>query len=600
MYGHDVLGSRNNTSEHTLTAKNVNQLGLKWNFPGSTFSTPTVVNHVVYASNGTSVVALNESNGKQKWSFNVGAVVSDSILISGQTAIFGDWNGDVWGVNIKDGTKKWQIHPNTQGGPLVAVYGSATPVGKFVAIGIASNEEQDKVTTFSANGSVVMIDPTNGNVVWQTYTIPQAAYDADWRGASVWSTPTFDKTTNMLYVTTGNYFQSGTGTDPGVEDGVIALDATTGTIKWTNQLVFGDVWNGNIVPGPNNPDADIGDSAKLMVLPDGKKAVGVGSKDGFYFVMDAATGAPINGPNGLQLEVGGVLGGLFATGGVDQKDGIEFSNGNNWPTLLQPGDTGPVGGDLYAVSLDGKTMLWDFKTPSPAVSGIAIANGMVFFKTFDGMVYVLDAKAPDADHALLASFNVGSGFSGVAVADGQFFTGGGGISAYALPPKVVTKVTPHVGGFAGGLTASALTLAGGGLTTAQINGAVNSFINSFKPVVGDIAAIAQIKAPSLKALGVDYKAYAVALNANDLQGAQAALAKVKTDLTALFAALATQEVNLITLGSDEATLYADLDTLLADQQQHDLTKTSADASVVFSSFLTVFNDLLAGRYGLKL
>ena len=49
--------------------------------------------------------------------------------------------------------------------------------------------------------------------------------------------------------------------------------------------------------------------------------------------LDAATGAPINGPGGLQLEAGGVLGGLFATGAVDQKDGVVFANGLNWPNL---------------------------------------------------------------------------------------------------------------------------------------------------------------------------------------------------------------------------------------------------------------------------
>ena len=132
---------------------------------------------------------------------------------------------------------------------------------------------------------------------------------------------------------TGNYYQAGTGTDPGVEDAVIALNSRTGAVRWTNQLVYGDIWNGNIVPGPDNPDADLGDSPKIFTLPNGRKAVGVGSKDGFYFVMDAATGAPINGPNGLKLEAGGRLGGLFATGAVDQREGIVFENGVDWPTL---------------------------------------------------------------------------------------------------------------------------------------------------------------------------------------------------------------------------------------------------------------------------
>src|SRR5207244_230334 len=194
-------------------------------------------------------------------------------------------------------------------------------------------------------------------------TIPQAAYDAGWRGASVWSTPTYDTQSKLLYVTTGNYFQEGSGTDPGVEDGVIALDARSGAVRWTNQLVFGDVWTVTIVPGPDSP----------------------------------------------------------------------FSP--------------PTGGDLYAVSLDGKTLLWDFKTPGPNGSGVAIANGVVYFQSLDGTLYALDARAPDAAHALLASFPTGGNYGGPAVANGHVYVGTGsavpiapftqyhnGISAYGLPP----------------------------------------------------------------------------------------------------------------------------------------------------------------------
>ena len=171
----------------------------------------------------------------------------------------------------------------------------------------------------------------------------------------------------------------------------MAFDSRNGALLWTDQLVKGDVWNGNIVPGPDNPDADLGDSPKIFTLPNGETAVGIGSKDGFYFVMDAATGQPINGPDGLQLEAGGLLGGLFATGAVDQKDGIVFQNGVDWPTL---GITSapPVGGDLYAVSLDGKTLLWDFKTAAPNGSGVAIANGVVYFESLDGTLYALNAN----------------------------------------------------------------------------------------------------------------------------------------------------------------------------------------------------------------
>jgi outer membrane protein assembly factor BamB len=482
----------------------------------------------------------------------------------------------------------------------VAVYGSAAPVGNDVLIGIASNEEQHGVSTFSQNGSVAMLDTQTGNTVWQTYMIPDADYQAGWRGASVWSTPTYDAASNTVYITTGNYFQAGTTTDPAAEDAVRALDATTGTFKWTNQLVQGDIWNGTIVPGPDNPDADIGDSAKIITLTDGTKAVAAGSKDGFYFEMNAATGAPINGPSGLQLEVGGVQGGLFATGAVDQKDRAEFSNGLNWPTLLQPNDPGPVGGDLYAVSLDGKTMLWDYKTPSPAASGVAVANGIVYFKTLDGTLYFLNAKAKDAAHALIGKISFGNGYAAPVVVDGTLFAAGdSGIEAFGFTPKVAASARGHGAAAGAGLVTAEVTLATGALTKGQVNQAAKSWTGPITIAIKDLATLIGVKAPSMAVFAADFKAYALDVNAGVANAATAAMAKVKTDLTTIFAALANPMADSTAVQTDETTLFGTLDTLLADQQAHNLSSASTDAAAAFGSLMTLFNDVLGGRYGVK-
>ena len=335
MYGYDATGSRDNTAEQTLSPANVGQLGVAWRYPTSApvYSTPAVVGGSVYAGDYIgNVYSVNESNGTLNWEVNVGSSVTDSILVTDNTVIFGDQAGNVWGLNATTGATIWEVQPNTTS-PYGAVYGSATMIGNDVAIAFASNEESiPGLTTYDENGSVALLDPANGQVIWQTYTIPQGAYNDGWRGAGIWSTPTYDQATNTIYVGTGNYYQAGTSTDPGVEDAVIALNAMTGAVLWTDQLVKDDVWNGNIVPCPANPDADLADSAKIFTLPSGETAIGIGSKDGVYFVMDAATGAPINGPDGLPLEAGGSLGGLFATGAVDQQAGIVFQNGLDWPT----------------------------------------------------------------------------------------------------------------------------------------------------------------------------------------------------------------------------------------------------------------------------
>jgi polyvinyl alcohol dehydrogenase (cytochrome) len=231
-------------------------------------------------------------------------------------------------------------------------------------------------------------------------------------------------------VGTGNYYQAGTGKDPRAADAVIALNSRTGAVRWKHELVSGDVWNQSFVPGPAHPDADLGDSAKIITLQGGRKAVGIGSKNGFYFVLNAATGARINGPQGLHLEVGGALGGLFATGAVDQKDRVVFQNGVDWPTYAVT-NAPPVGGDLYAVSLNGKTILWDFKTPAPNGSGVAIADGVVYFTSLDGTLYALNAQAKQASQALLGSFPIGGNYGGPSVVNGHVFVGTGSVNPLA-------------------------------------------------------------------------------------------------------------------------------------------------------------------------
>ena len=604
-YGYDSTGSRDNPTETILKATNVAQLGLSWDNSGfGGYGTPTVVKGVVYYSNGSQVIAANETNGVEKWAVTpslngtTAGFFSASILIIGQMAVIGDWNGNVWGLNIANGATKWMVHPNVGYDPLPSVYSSAIAVGNDVALGFASNEEQhDTPPPYLANGSIALLDPTDGHVIWQTYMIPQAAYNAGWRGVSVWSTPTYDAKTKTLYAATGNYFIAGTDTDPGVEDAILSLNAATGAIDWTDQLVKGDIWNGTIVPGPNNPDADIGDTPKIITLASGETVIGAGSKDGFYFVMNATTGAAVNGPSGLQLEVGGVLGGLFASGAVDQKDDRVFANGLDWPTLDQPNDPGPVGGDLYAVSLDGKTMLWDFKTASPNASGVAVANGVVYFSSMDGYTYMLNADATSATDAYIGRILTNDAYSGPSVADGRVFVGD---LSFALPTTTTTKLRTDTGAFAGALTSANVSLAAGSLTSASVAKEVSTVATAFKNEIGDLAKIIGLAPPLTTVLSTDLKAEFVAINADNAGNTQMALGKIENDLNAIFMALSTPGVNSTNLVTDESTVDGALLTVSTDQIAHNFSQTAIDTATEFTDFTNVFNDLLAGRYSIAL
>jgi outer membrane protein assembly factor BamB len=109
--------------------------------------------------------------------------------------------------------------------------------------------------------------------------------------------------------------------------------------------------------------------------------------------------------------------------------GVVFANGINWPGFLANPPQPPVEGNLFAVSGDGATVLWNFMTPSsPNISGVAVANGVVYFQSmFDGTLFALDAETGSA----LAAVPIGLSNSGPSVSRGTVYVGTG---SYFVPP----------------------------------------------------------------------------------------------------------------------------------------------------------------------
>src|SRR5439155_1602719 len=63
----------------------------------------------------------------------------------------------------------WKIWPND--GPRAAMWGSATRVKNYAVIGVSSNEETAVPHTPKTRGSVILLDPKDGRVIWQYYTV---------------------------------------------------------------------------------------------------------------------------------------------------------------------------------------------------------------------------------------------------------------------------------------------------------------------------------------------------------------------------------------------------------------------------------------------
>jgi outer membrane protein assembly factor BamB len=207
-------------------------------------------------------------------------------------------------------------------------------------------------------------------------------------------------------------------------------------------------------------DQSIGDTPKIYTIPVAgtpTKVVGVGCKNGGFYVLRAGDGSIVdrtplyNGPpsdppspepDRRMLALPSVIGGL-QTGCATDGSTI-FTNGIDALRLAsqeRPADGAPpTGGRVVALSLDTRTERWRHERPKvaalggpppkpvftnvgdPVASGIAVANGVVYFTTVaSGKLVALDA----ATGSVLKELDLGPVWSGPSVSRGRVYAGTG-------------------------------------------------------------------------------------------------------------------------------------------------------------------------------
>ncbi|MBV9644203.1 MAG: PQQ-binding-like beta-propeller repeat protein [Verrucomicrobia bacterium] len=420
MYNHDVVGTRFNPAEATLTPESVRGLKIKWIFPtaGDVFATPSVVSGIVYAGDTSGSFYALTISGALLWKTKVNGPITDSALLTngpGGTdgmVIFGDQAGYIYALKRSTGDLVWSVHPNPNA--TAAIFGSPILANGQVVIGISSNEGKAKGTF---RGSVVSLDPDNkGNVNWQTYLITEDEQKSGASGAGVWSTPTYDAESDIVYVTTGNNYANPATT---TSDAFVALNGSSGKIVWTQQFVKDDT---------GTVEADIGDSPQVYTLLDGEKVVGAGEKEtGVYSVLDAADGRLVRSIQAVPSCAGSE--GLFADSAIS--NGVVFVNGVNCD-IPSKSPLIPPTGAVVALKSDASKKLWNFTSFfAPVLSGVAVANGVVYFHASGifSVLYALDANTGQ----MLAGVLTSGAISGPSVSHGQIYVGTGTKFASGVP-----------------------------------------------------------------------------------------------------------------------------------------------------------------------
>jgi glucose dehydrogenase len=321
-FGHDDGGQRYSPLTQ-ITPKNVSKLKLAWTYavaepgaPARTEVTPIMAGGMVFApTTQRTVVALEPETGKEIWKYELAAGAASPLRGVTYWAgdkqnpariFFGSGDGKLIALIAKTG----KLAPGFGNEGMVNLragiadkfpktsYHISTPGSIYRDLIITGSQGQEDVHDGPVQ-DVRAWDVRTGKLVWQFHTVPhpgEPGYETnpkDWwidsASPSLWGPMSIDKERGIVFLPLGQpapqYYG---GARPGMNlyaSSVVALDASTGKLKWHFQLTHHDVWDFDVSVAP----------ALLDVLHDGKKvpAVVAVSKASLMFFLNRETGQSI-------------------------------------------------------------------------------------------------------------------------------------------------------------------------------------------------------------------------------------------------------------------------------------------------------------------
>jgi polyvinyl alcohol dehydrogenase (cytochrome) len=429
--GQAAANLRNQPAESFLGTANANTLVAKWIFTtgGDVSATPTVSASAVFVPDWAgNLFAISLATGQTLWSHlisdydgSAGAVTRVSPALYNNTLIIGDseftgpgHNGaHVIAIDQQTGALLWITQIESH--PAAIITGSPVVVGNVVYEGVSSAEESMATESGYAcctfRGSIVALNAATGKILWKRYTIPDNnGVPGKYSGGPIWQPPAVDTTRNLLYVGTGNNYTvpqnvetcrlkypNDNSCDAASDhfDSALALNLTTGTIKWYRSLYGYDAWNqdcftqGPYCPNPVGPDYDLSGSGPNLI----GNTVGFAQKSGVYWALDADTGDTVWS---LSVGPGGSIGGIeWGTASDGTNIYIASANSDQLPYTLLSGQE-VTWGFWSAVNAESGSILWQVPDPTQGTiepGAVSVANGVVYAGSYDatGHVYALNS-----------------------------------------------------------------------------------------------------------------------------------------------------------------------------------------------------------------
>ncbi len=319
-YGRDY-GEQRFSTLTAINDGNVGQLGLAWFADLDTArgqeATPLMHDGVLYTTTAWSMVkAYDARTGALKWSYDPEVpreklvevccdAVNRGVAIYGDKVYVGTLDGHLVALDAKTGKVAWKKLTIPEGSHM-AITGAPRIVKGRVLIGSAGAE-------YFTRGYLAAFDAQTGDELWRFYTVPgdpskpqdgkhlDAAvktWSGDfWKrggGGTVWDSITYDPKTDLVFFGTANaepwnpaYRNTDGAGDSLYTASIVAVRPDTGEYVWHFQETPEDRWDFDSNQQITVADLTIGGKQRHVIMH--------APKNGFFYVLDAATGEFISG-----------------------------------------------------------------------------------------------------------------------------------------------------------------------------------------------------------------------------------------------------------------------------------------------------------------
>jgi len=289
-----------------ITPANAPALELKWTYQLKVVekveATPLVVDGILYmTAPPNDVIALDAATGVRLWEYRrrlppkiqtCCGLVNRGLAVLGDRLFMATVDAHVIALDRRSGRVLWDARM-TDYKPGYSATHAPLVIKDKVLVGVAGGE-------YGVRGFLDAYDVASGERKWRFYTTPgpgefgNGTWEGDsWKtgGAPIWITGSYDPELNLTYWGTGNPGPDWNGDvrkgDNLFSCSVLAIDPDTGRRKWHFQFT------------PH--DEHDWDATQIMVLIDRefrgrqRKLLINANRNGFYYVLDRATGEFLHG-----------------------------------------------------------------------------------------------------------------------------------------------------------------------------------------------------------------------------------------------------------------------------------------------------------------